>query len=66
MLDFVVIWLVLFVFFCPVLAIIHAAIGIIAKMVRSGEEDRPDYDPSDPPRNPLEDEGEAYLNRRPR
>jgi hypothetical protein len=30
-----------------------------------GESDKPDYDPDVPPANPMEDEAEAYLNRRP-
>ena len=39
------------------------AIG--AGILKGGGEDRPCYDPENPPRDPLEDECEAYLNRRP-
>lgn len=45
--------------------ILWAGFRAMAMFARAGEPDRPDYDPENPPDNPMESSGEAYLNRRP-
>lgn len=62
----VVIFTVLFVIFYLMTSFIAVIARKIGGGVRTGgEEDKFDYDPSCPLSNPLEDECEAYLNRRP-
>ena len=64
MLDYVMIFAVMFVIFYLMTSFITAVIGKIGHGIHVGsKEDQPDY--VAPVSDPLEDECEAYLNRRP-